>query len=408
MSDAVGPEREISHPSPHRERVSGVRLLLALTLAPLAWLAQLQASYFFSSEACFPSDYQRSGARSPGSGSSCSSSTLAAWPSARSAPPRLLRLVPHARGEERGQAHTARSGGGADAFRGAVGADHQLHLLHRDLRRGGGALHPRELRARNMVLTRLRRGAAAAFSFRQRPMPTPAGTRVAGSRSTTSSWQRRYLPSSAGSPSAGRVCRGGSAAVAPCLAGAPCSSSAHCCSSRSSCCRRSTGSRTSISRRTWRSTWSSSSWRRRCWPRRRRSSSCSRRCRSGFAVAPGARSPGYRGTLRLAHASAVWFVGLSSVVVLWFWHMPRAYDWARATRRRTTSSIPVSCHRSGILAGDPDQRHAPPQPPWRGGDPGADGHAGRVLAAIITLASTPLYRSYGSGSAAVADQALGG
>jgi len=30
-------------------------------LGPLAWLAQLQTSYFFASEACFPSDYQRSG-----------------------------------------------------------------------------------------------------------------------------------------------------------------------------------------------------------------------------------------------------------------------------------------------------------------------------------------------------------
>jgi len=60
MSGGVGPEQEVSHPSPGRRRVSGVRLLLALILAPLAWLAQLQASYFFSSEACFPADYQRS------------------------------------------------------------------------------------------------------------------------------------------------------------------------------------------------------------------------------------------------------------------------------------------------------------------------------------------------------------
>lgn len=44
---------EVSHPSPARDRVSGLRLLAATTLAPLAWLAQLTASYFFSSETCW-------------------------------------------------------------------------------------------------------------------------------------------------------------------------------------------------------------------------------------------------------------------------------------------------------------------------------------------------------------------
>ena len=46
------PHFGISHPSPDRDRVSSLRLLAACTLAPLAWLGQLNISYFFSSETC--------------------------------------------------------------------------------------------------------------------------------------------------------------------------------------------------------------------------------------------------------------------------------------------------------------------------------------------------------------------
>lgn len=54
MSEAREPQEDVSHPSPGRDRVSSVRLFLALTLAPGAWLLQLNASYFFSSTGCDP------------------------------------------------------------------------------------------------------------------------------------------------------------------------------------------------------------------------------------------------------------------------------------------------------------------------------------------------------------------
>ncbi|TFI57530.1 hypothetical protein E2493_14250 [Sphingomonas parva] len=55
MSSRDAPETAVSHPSPQRERVSSPRLLLALILAPTAWLGQLIASYSLSSVACDPS-----------------------------------------------------------------------------------------------------------------------------------------------------------------------------------------------------------------------------------------------------------------------------------------------------------------------------------------------------------------
>lgn len=45
---------KVTHPAPHRDRVSNLRLFAALTLAPAAWMAQLLASYFFSANACAP------------------------------------------------------------------------------------------------------------------------------------------------------------------------------------------------------------------------------------------------------------------------------------------------------------------------------------------------------------------
>jgi hypothetical protein len=46
------PATVVSHPAPERGRVSTLRLLGALLLAPVAWLAQLLASYFFAANAC--------------------------------------------------------------------------------------------------------------------------------------------------------------------------------------------------------------------------------------------------------------------------------------------------------------------------------------------------------------------
>lgn len=46
------PENQVSHPAPGRARVSNLRLLGALLLAPGAWLVQLTVSYFFASNGC--------------------------------------------------------------------------------------------------------------------------------------------------------------------------------------------------------------------------------------------------------------------------------------------------------------------------------------------------------------------
>ena len=50
------PRMSVSHPAPERERVSNLRMLAALLLAPAAWLAQLTISYFLASEACSRGD----------------------------------------------------------------------------------------------------------------------------------------------------------------------------------------------------------------------------------------------------------------------------------------------------------------------------------------------------------------
>ena len=109
------------------------------------------------------------------------------------------------------------------------------------------------------------------------------------------------------------------------------------------------------------------------------------------------------------HGSTIWFVCLSSVAVLWFWHLPQIYDWARRNeavhdsehlfflltelafwrvilfrRERELSRFSAAL----ILVAMSVQ--------------------GGLLAAVITLAGRPMYTSYGSGSAALADQALGG
>lgn len=52
----TAPQANVGHPAPERDRVSNLRLLGALLLAPLGWLTQLLASYFFSSNACANGD----------------------------------------------------------------------------------------------------------------------------------------------------------------------------------------------------------------------------------------------------------------------------------------------------------------------------------------------------------------
>lgn len=47
---------DVSHPAPERGRVSNLRLLGALLLAPLGWMTQLLVSYFFASNACANGD----------------------------------------------------------------------------------------------------------------------------------------------------------------------------------------------------------------------------------------------------------------------------------------------------------------------------------------------------------------
>lgn len=50
------PPTAVNHPAPERGRVSNLRLLGALLLAPGGWLLQLLTSYFFASNACARGD----------------------------------------------------------------------------------------------------------------------------------------------------------------------------------------------------------------------------------------------------------------------------------------------------------------------------------------------------------------
>lgn len=56
----------VSHPAPGRDQVSNLRLLGALLLAPLGWLTQLLASYFFTSNACANGDSGLAPTTAPG------------------------------------------------------------------------------------------------------------------------------------------------------------------------------------------------------------------------------------------------------------------------------------------------------------------------------------------------------
>lgn len=128
------------------------------------------------------------------------------------------------------------------------------------------------------------------------------------------------------------------------------------------------------------------------------------RRRFGKAVS---RVPGLR--FAAHHSSTVWFVVLSSVGVLWFWHMPMAYEWAR--RNETVHdaehllflTTELAFWRVILFRRELELSRAAAALILV-----AMSVQGGLLAALITLAGHPLYASYGSDSAALADQALGG
>lgn len=120
-----------------------------------------------------------------------------------------------------------------------------------------------------------------------------------------------------------------------------------------------------------------------------------------------ARTPGLR--FAAHHGSTIWFVCLSSVAVLWFWHLPQVYDWARSneavhdTEHLLFLTTEVAFWRVILF-----RREA--QLSRFGAALILVGMSvqGGLLAALITLAGRPMYASYGADSAALADQALGG
>jgi cytochrome c oxidase assembly factor CtaG len=109
------------------------------------------------------------------------------------------------------------------------------------------------------------------------------------------------------------------------------------------------------------------------------------------------------------HSSMIWFVCLTSAAVLWFWHLPAIYDWARTNEAVHDSehllflATELAFWRVILFRRERELSRA-----------GAAliivamSVQGGLLAALITLAGHPMYLSYGTGSAALADQALGG
>ena len=120
-----------------------------------------------------------------------------------------------------------------------------------------------------------------------------------------------------------------------------------------------------------------------------------------------ARIPGLR--FAAHHSATIWFVSLSSVAVLWFWHLPQAYEWARRNEAAHDCEhllflmTELAFWRVILFRREHELSRA-----------GAAlilvamSVQGGLLAALITLAGRPLYPSYGSGSEALSDQALGG
>lgn len=119
------------------------------------------------------------------------------------------------------------------------------------------------------------------------------------------------------------------------------------------------------------------------------------------------RVPGLR--FAAHHSSTIWFVCLSSVAVLWFWHLPLAYDWASRHEGIHDAEhllflvTELAFWRVILFRRERELRRA-----------GAAlilvamSVQGGLLAALITLAGQPIYATYSGGSTALADQALGG
>lgn len=119
------------------------------------------------------------------------------------------------------------------------------------------------------------------------------------------------------------------------------------------------------------------------------------------------RLPGLR--FAAHQSSTIWFVCLSSVAVLWFWHMPQAYDWAR--RNEAVHDAEHLLFLATELAFWRVVLFRRERQLSRAGAAlilVAMSVQGGLLAALITLAGRPMYASYGTGSAALGDQALGG
>lgn len=128
------------------------------------------------------------------------------------------------------------------------------------------------------------------------------------------------------------------------------------------------------------------------------------RRRIGRAIS---RTPGLRFTAH--HSSTIWFVCLSSAAVLWFWHLPAIYDWARTneavhdTEHLLFLATELAFWRVILFRRERELSRA-----CAALIIVAMSVQGGLLAALITFAGHAMYLSYGTGSAELADQALGG
>ncbi|HEV2594738.1 MAG TPA: cytochrome c oxidase assembly protein [Sphingomicrobium sp.] len=109
------------------------------------------------------------------------------------------------------------------------------------------------------------------------------------------------------------------------------------------------------------------------------------------------------------HSSTIWFVCLSSIAILWFWHLPEAYNWAQRSEAVHDAEhllfiiTETAFWRVILFRRERELRRA-----------GAAlilvamSVQGGLLAAIITFAGKPMYMPYATNPYALADQALGG
>lgn len=117
--------------------------------------------------------------------------------------------------------------------------------------------------------------------------------------------------------------------------------------------------------------------------------------------------PGFRFVSH--HASTIWFVCLSSIGVLWFWHFPPIYEAARRNQ-----ALHDAEHLLFLVTELAFWRVILFRREAALGRAGAAlilvamSIQGGLLAALITFARHPLFPSYGTSPTAVADQALGG